>query len=47
MALVYQKFLWAVWIKENERLKLVQETLDDDWQHVNDLLLENFDVVAS
>lgn len=43
----YHQLKWAVWIKENERLKLVQETLDDDWQHVNDLLLENFDVVAS
>lgn len=43
----YQQLKWAVWTKENERLKLVQETLDDDWQHVNDLLLEDFDIVAS
>ena len=42
----YQQFKWAVWTKENERLTLEQKNLDDDWQHVNDLLTEGFEVAT-
>ena len=27
--------------------ELIQKKLDDDWQHVNDLLIESFELPAS
>lgn len=43
----YHQLKWIAWTKENERLALVQKNLDDDWQHVNDLLGESFELPAS
>ena len=43
----YHQLKWIAWTKENERLALIQKKLDDDWQHVNDLLIESFELPAS